>query len=132
MSSIDLAPTFEHIAGSPVPSTLDGVSMLRQWHGATPTGWQQAILIEHHLAAGTVTDPDAQEINPPKYEAVRTPTALYVEYPPGTESEFYDTSTDPWELRNEPTQAPPAIALQLHSLEACVGAAQCQSAAGAG
>lgn len=132
LSSIDLAPTFEHIAGVPVPATVDGVSMLRQWHGQIPTGWQQAILIEHHLSAGGVTDPDAQEIEPPSYEAVRTSTGLYAQYPPSNVAEFYNTSTDPWELHNVPAQAPVGIATQLHRLETCVGAVQCQAAAGAG
>ncbi len=131
ISSIDLAPTFEHIAGVPVPATVDGVSMLRQWHGQVPTGWQQAILIEHHLSAGRVTDPDAQEIEPPNYEAVRTSTGLYAEYPPGDEAEYYNTSTDPWELHDVPGQAPAGLPTQLHRLENCIGAPQCQAAAGA-
>jgi arylsulfatase A-like enzyme len=55
MSSIDLAPTFEDVAGASIPVTVDGVSMLRQWHGLKPAGWQKAILIEHHLR--TVGEP---------------------------------------------------------------------------
>jgi arylsulfatase A-like enzyme len=129
-SSIDLAPTFEQIAGADVPSTVDGTSMLPLWHGQSAPGWQKAILIEHRQSKNGSTDPDAQEIEPPSYEAVRTPGALYVEYSDGG-TEYYDTATDPYELRNVADRAPAGMVRDLHQLKTCAGARRCQAAAGA-
>src|SRR6185312_8521915 len=38
-SSIDLAPTFETLAGLPVPAGVDGHSLAGLWHGQDPGGW---------------------------------------------------------------------------------------------
>src|ERR1700748_1524905 len=99
-SSIDLAPTFETLAGLPVPAGVDGHSLAGLWHGQDPVGWRPAILIEHHGPDYSPDDPDRQTSkpgDPPTYEAVRTPTALYVRYAGGAQ-EYYDTATDPDEL----------------------------------
>ncbi|HEU5417141.1 MAG TPA: sulfatase, partial [Streptosporangiaceae bacterium] len=74
-SNIDLAPTFERLAGLPVPARVDGHSLARLWHGRNPAGWRQAILIEHHGPDDDKGDPDRQNRlsgDPPSYEAVRT------------------------------------------------------------
>jgi N-acetylglucosamine-6-sulfatase len=130
-SSIDLAPTFESIAGVAAPSTVDGVSMLDLWHGTDPAQWQRAILIEHHHTVNPKADPDAQSPlsgDPPNYEAVRTENALLVRYSTG-ELEYYNTARDPYELDNAPSAAPRALISQLGALETCHGAAACQHAA---
>jgi N-acetylglucosamine-6-sulfatase len=105
--NIDLAKTFEEIGGTTLPS--DGHSLLPVMDsagiGAIPADWRNAILIEHHgpdLDDGGDTDPDSQDHlsgNPPSYEAMRTPSFLYVEYR-DDEREFYDLRTDPFELHN--------------------------------
>src|SRR5690242_9334692 len=105
--------------------------MVRLWHGQADSPWPRAVLVEHHQSNNGSTDPDAQEIEPPSYEAARTPDGLYVEYASG-DKEYYDTRSDPYELHNLPTKAPPDMATMLHRLEKCSGASACAAAAGAG
>jgi N-acetylglucosamine-6-sulfatase len=131
-SNIDLAPTLETLAGLPVASTVDGHSLAAVWHGQTPAGWRQAILIEHHGPDDTPGDPDAQDkqhADPPSYEAVRTAGALYVQYSNG-DQEYYDTATDPDELHNLAAHGIPAsLPRTLAALENCHTAATCWAAA---
>ena len=131
-SSIDLAPTFETLAGLPVPAGVDGHSLAGLWHGQDPVGWRLAILIEHHGPDFSPDDPDRQTFkagDPPSYEAVRTPTALYVRYAGGFQ-EYYDTATDPDELDNLAGKGVPAVLRQaLSALENCHGGAACWAAA---
>ena len=135
-SSIDLAPTFLQIAHARPTDVQDGVSMLDLWHGASaPADWQRAVLIEHHGPAEAPADPDAQKYrsgHPPSYEAMRTATALYVEYVTG-QREYYDLSKDPYELHNVYGDLSAKQQLSLHqklaSLSVCHGAAECQRAA---
>ncbi len=133
VSNIDLAPTFESLAGAKPGAGVDGVSLAALWHGQPPDGWQQAVLVEHHGPDDTPGDPDKQDkqhADPPSYEAVRTATALYVRYASG-EQEYYDTAHDPDELHNLGAGAvPPALAARLAALAACHGATRCQAAAG--
>jgi arylsulfatase A-like enzyme len=131
-SSIDLAPTFETLAGLPVPAGVDGHSLVGLWHGRDPADWRQAILVEHHGPDFSPADPDRQTSkpgDPPTYEAVRTATALYVRYAGGAQ-EYYDTATDPYELDNRAGQGVPAtLRNALGDLENCHAGATCWSAA---
>ena len=109
-SNIDLCPTFETLAGVPVPATVDGHSLAALWHGQQPADWRQAVLIEHHGPDDTPGDPDGQNqqhADPPSYEAVRTASALYVRYSNG-QQEYYNTATDPYELDNLAARGIPA------------------------
>jgi N-acetylglucosamine-6-sulfatase len=130
-SNIDLAPTFESLAGATTQPSVDGVSLLPLWRGLTENPWQQAVLVEHHRPVPSAGDPDRQSPTsgiPPTYQAVRTATALYVRYADGTQ-EYYDTATDPYELHNlAASGVPPGLVLTLDALTACHGAAQCQRA----
>lgn len=131
-SNIDLAATFESIAGRTPASTEDGVSLLPVLQGRTPADWQQAVLVEHHGPDDTPGDPDAQSqrhADPPSYEAVRTADALYVIYADG-EQEYYDTRSDPDELHNIAAQGvPPALPTALRAMQGCHDATACQAAA---
>jgi N-acetylglucosamine-6-sulfatase len=135
-SSIDLAPTFERLGAAAPTGRPDGVSLLPLLHGAAvPAGWQRAVLIEHHGPDMSAHDPDRQPPragDPPSYEAIRTATSAYVEYYNG-EREYYDLTTDPDELHNIASTAPPATLAALHrtltALEHCHGSVQCQAAA---
>jgi arylsulfatase A-like enzyme len=131
-SNIDLCPTFETLAGLPVPATVDGHSLAGLWHAQDPAGWRQAILIEHHGPDNSPADPDRQnqrQGDPPSYEAVRTANALYVKYGNG-QQEYYDTATDPYELNNIASQGiPPDLPKALSALENCHTAAACWAAA---
>ncbi len=131
-SNIDLCPTFESLAGVPVPATVDGHSLAALWHGQQPADWRQAILVEHHGPDDTPGDPDGQNqqhADPPSYEAVRTASALYVRYSNG-QQEYYDTATDPYELDNLAAKGiPAALPRALTAMENCHTASTCWSAA---
>jgi len=132
VSNIDLCPTFETLAGLPVPNSVDGHSLAGLWHGQDPGGWRQAILIEHHGPDNSQADPDRQgqqQGDPPSYEALRTASALYVRYGNG-QQEYYDTATDPNELNNIASGGiPPDLATALNAMENCHTAAACWAAA---
>jgi N-acetylglucosamine-6-sulfatase len=131
-SSIDLAPTFDALAGAPVNPATDGVSLLPILYGRVPSDWQRSVLIEHRGPNDSPGDPDAQTLSqgdPPSYEAVRTLTGLFVTYIDGAQ-EYYDTTSDPYELDNlGGERARPAMEAELSALESCHDAAACQRAA---
>jgi N-acetylglucosamine-6-sulfatase len=131
-SNIDLAPTFEALAGIKIRKTIDGHSLAALWHGQRPKDWRQAILIEHHGPDDSPSDPDAQttaQADPPSYEAVRTENALYVRYDNG-DQEYYDTATDPLELDNIAVDGVPRdLVKALVALENCHNGVTCWAAA---
>jgi len=131
-SNIDLAPTFETLAGLKIRKSIDGHSLAALWHGERPRDWRQAILIEHHGPDDVPGDPDAQtyaEADPPSYEAVRTENALYVLYSNG-DQEYYDTAIDPLELNNIASNGVPAeLQKALVALENCHDGVTCWAAA---
>ncbi len=135
-SSIDLAPTFADLAGVEPAGGPDGVSLAGLWHGESPpVDWQRGVLIEHHGPDFDKYDPDMQTVrygNPPTYEALRTSSALYVEYQDG-EREYYDLTQDPFELNNLAGTAPPEVLAGLHAqlraMATCRGSVACQVAA---
>jgi arylsulfatase A-like enzyme len=101
VQNVDLAPTFEQLAGASVPSYVDGRSLVPLLHGEHPA-WRQLALVEHHGPATSPSDPDRQSRpsgNPPSYTAIRTATYTYVQYV-GGDREYYDRARDPWELDN--------------------------------
>ena len=125
--TIDLAPTFMHIAGVKPPANVDGHGLLNVLHGDVPSDWRDEVLIEHHHPENTFDDPDKQATtsgNPPSYEALRTADMLYVEYATG-DREWYDLVSDPDELNNEydrldgPSRA--SLHQRLLALEDCRG-----------
>ena len=128
--NVDLCPTFERLGGAPVPRSVDGRSLVALLHGQA-AGWRREILVEHH---GRVLDPGDPDLptqgsgNPPSYEAIRTPSSLYVEYANG-EREYYDLTRDPFELRNVAAGLPRARKRTLHRtlvrIERCHGGRAC-------
>jgi arylsulfatase A-like enzyme len=102
VANIDLAPTFMRAAGAPVPSRVDGHSLLPLLVGWPGIGWRTANLVEHHGPGTRPDDPDRPEPgsgDPPTYAAVRTHAYTYVEYADGSR-EYYDHTRDPSELHN--------------------------------
>jgi arylsulfatase A-like enzyme len=135
-ASIDLCPTFEEIAGLRPGKRVDGISMLRLWHGRKVKHPRKAVLVEHHNSDGRKSnDPDYQANrhgDPPDYAAIRTRRALYVEYADG-EREYYNLRKDPAELNNRVRRVPKAklvtIRARLHAMQRCHTAASCRRAA---
>jgi arylsulfatase A-like enzyme len=101
VQNVDLAPTFEELAGAPVPGYVDGRSLVPLLHGEHPP-WRTVALIEHHGPDRNPFDPDYQPRpsgNPPTYAAIRTARYTFVRYADG-EREYYDRVTDRWEMDN--------------------------------
>jgi len=92
VANIDLTPTFEQIAGAPIPANVDGVSLLPLLRHPS-TAWRDALLLEHWPTEEGV----GSKI--PEFYAVRTAQWKYVEYVTG-EVELYDLINDPYELNN--------------------------------
>lgn len=133
-ANVDLSPTFQDLAGVKPSGTADGSSLAPLLHGKQVTDWRQAVLIEHHHPASKKDDPDAapdRSGNPPSYEAIRTPEALWVEYADG-EREYYDTKSDPDELHNRASSLSQAQQDSLHKtltdLQKCKGSEACARA----
>jgi N-acetylglucosamine-6-sulfatase len=131
--NVDLAQTFADIGGTRMAST-DGHSLFGLIHGETPADWRDTILVEHHGPKPDPYDPDEQDRssgNPPSYEAIRSPTFLYVEYTDG-DREFYDLRSDPFELDNLAGSLTPHDLATLHGdlvrYEQCHGTASCWAA----
>jgi N-acetylglucosamine-6-sulfatase len=130
--NIDLCPTFEGLAGAPVGPNVDGHSLVELLRGQRPPEeWRKEILVEHHGPDLGPTDPDLPTRgagNPSSYEALRTPTSLYVEYVTG-EREYYNLRTDPFELHNIAAHLSPGhesrLQRTLATIERCQGPRSC-------
>jgi N-acetylglucosamine-6-sulfatase len=127
VQNIDLAPTFQSLADTTVPSTMDGRNLTPLLHGSAAAGWRTTALVEHHGPDTLADDPDlpaANSGNPPTYTAIRTNTYTYVEYSDGAR-EYYDRTTDTHELHNLAATLNPARLAELHT--ALTGLATCHN-----
>lgn len=131
--NIDLAPTFEALAGLEPPDNVDGRSLVPLLHGETPPDWRTAALVEHRRPTALTIGPDQDSkyaANPPSYDAMRTSDYLYLEYVDGT-GEFYDLNRDPEELDNLFSRLPDVTRRALHralvALKHC-RASECRAA----
>ncbi|MGX6608497.1 sulfatase family protein [Micromonosporaceae bacterium Da 78-11] len=117
VQNIDLAPTFQRLGGAPVASDVDGRSLVPLLTDGQTATWRTGSLIEHHGPGVDADDPDAQDARngmPTTYEALRTATYTYVEYDNG-EHEYYDRTTDPYQLTNAYAGVPASRKATLHS-----------------
>ena len=122
---VDLAPTFADIAGIPIPSYMDGRSLLPLLSASPPAldDWREAFLFEQYVGDHRlVRDPLGEPPDPfdsPRfqdvplyYNGLRTADLKYIEYDNG-ERELYDLANDPYELDNQYATAEPALVTQM-------------------
>ncbi|HEU4977721.1 MAG TPA: sulfatase [Solirubrobacteraceae bacterium] len=149
VQNVDLAPTFERIAGITPARSVDGHSLLPLLHPAgPPVRWRTVALVEHHGPDLNRSDPDYETGrrggNPTTYQAIRISArrlpafrgpveALYVEYRDGAhEREYYDLRRDPFERHNAWHRLSRAQRRELHRvlarLRRCHGARACWAA----
>ena len=132
VENVDLAPTFETLAGTTPSPQEDGHSLVSLLRGGLPRHWRTAALIEHHGPVTTTTggpDLEAEDsANPPSYEAIRTATYVYVEYADRSR-ELYDLVRDPEETDNLIPRLDPRTSFLLHAslldLANCHGSLSC-------
>ena len=132
--NIDLYATFLHLAGVQEDPNTDGRSLVPLFLGKNRSNWRDYALIEHHGPVTDPLDPDYPESggNPTQYVALRAAEELYVEYEDG-EVEYYDLTTDPFELDSTASLLTPekrmSLRATLKALRNCVGATKCWSRA---
>ncbi len=116
-SALDFGPTFAAWARASVPDFVEGRSLapLISAGGRKPSGWRNAVVVEHYLDssekfennAGAANDdvPAAGNARVPPYYALRSESKLFVRYADG-ERELYDTDKDPYQMKNLAASAP--------------------------
>jgi arylsulfatase A-like enzyme len=92
--NVDLAPTLAELAGSPIPDTINGTSLLPLLRNDPALAWRDAVLFEHWPTGEGFGD------TIPTFYGIRTDTWKYVEYDTG-ERELYDLVNDPYEMENQ-------------------------------
>ncbi len=112
--NVDLAPTFEQLAGLSVPKSVEGHSLVPLLHPSLATlKWRTVALLEHH-GDTQPGDPDYQGAgsNPPSYVGIRIQAkqfpgfsgpvnGTWVEYDdPQHDVEYYNDATDPYQIDN--------------------------------
>ena len=132
--NIDLYPTFLELTGVELQSSIDGHSLAPLLRGQKSPDWRGAILVEHRGPRHEPEDPDAptpRSGNPPTYEALRTASALYVEYADG-DREYHDLVSDPHELQNSYSGLSAEQRSTLHTaltaMQNCRGGESCWAA----
>ena len=111
----DFAPTVARLAGASTPPFVDGRSFRPLLDNPRSTAWpRKQVLVEHSV--GT------------PWNAIRYEDSVYVEYTTeshperGDWTEYYDLSSDPYEIHNTPSLAPADAPTLLADLKACRGA----------
>ncbi|WP_370615819.1 sulfatase-like hydrolase/transferase [Mumia qirimensis] len=134
VQSIDLASTFEHIAGRTPSQARDGRSLLPILRNPRAS-WSRYAFLEHTRPARSVDDPDGEGWTPlvPSYVAVRSADKLLVRYdtlggdPAGYTYEYYRglTRKGAWERTNTYNPTDPeilAMRSRIERFKECAGA----------
>jgi len=134
VENIDLCPTFTELGFAATPANVDGHSLVPLLRGQQPDAWRTAALVEHRGPLRQLADPDMpgpRGGNPPTYEAIRMPHALYVEYATG-EKEYHDLAADPDELHNTfpslSAEEKASLHATLEAVQTCRDAVNCWAA----
>ncbi|MGQ7846350.1 sulfatase-like hydrolase/transferase [Granulosicoccus sp. 3-233] len=122
LGHIDLAPTFLSIANAPAPHYLDGKSfmpLLMQPDSVPEAQWRESLLIENtERKKNSYVDLDLN------YVALRRYDDIFVRWANG-ENEYYDLSSDPWQLSNQyanlPSSEQQALNVKLDEFIDCSG-----------
>lgn len=143
VTNLDFAPTFLELAGAPIPSDVDGRSLVPLFGGPVDN-WRVDFAVEFNgtyaanLNLNTLDDVErivarsGKVPYSPTYRALRTQQYLYVEWYAGDEHEYelYDLAADPYQLENllatpEGRTANQALTAELRArlkqLESCAG-----------
>jgi arylsulfatase A-like enzyme len=108
--NVDLAPTLLELGGAPVPSSMQGASILPLLQGSN-IPWRTSFLIEYF------SDKVFPRVHKMGYQAVRTDSWKYIHYVDiDNADELYDLKWDPYEMKNlmwEPGAQGPLMKMQL-------------------
>ena len=109
IQNIDYAPTFLELAGAPIPSDIQGRSLVPLFRngGAKTSDWRDAIYYAYYENAAVH--------NVPVHDGVRTETHKLMWFPRTREWQMHDLGKDPSEMKsvhNDPAYAPTFAALQ--------------------
>jgi arylsulfatase A-like enzyme len=113
VSNVDITPTFLDIANVSVPGYVDGESMLPVWKDQAGATVRDVALIEgKHLA------------RVPNYSGLVDQEWTYTEWADGSK-EYYDLTTDPYQLENSyeglPEERKAELSSRLEALKDCAG-----------
>ena len=93
VQNIDIAPTFLHAAGQPVPKTMDGRSFLPWLRGDQVADWRDHILYEYHWEWNFPATPTLLAIRTDRFKYIYTHGHWDIDA-------FHDLATDPHERHN--------------------------------
>jgi arylsulfatase A-like enzyme len=123
--NIDLAPTFNELAGNTPQTTVDGRSLVPLLNGTTPLDWRKRFLVEHYAAVPNFTPVPQPDPGWFEYFAVRDQSRIFVQYSYG-DQEYYDLALDSYQMTNTVATVDPLVVQDLNgrlpALKACVGA----------
>ncbi len=93
VQNLDYAETFLDMAGAPIPSDMQGKSLVPLLKGEKPADWRESIYYHYYEY------PSVHMV--PRHYGIRTATHKLMRFYQFDEWEFYDLENDPDELANE-------------------------------